>query len=140
MPGHPVGQGHVAAAALLGHLHQPRDVGQQRALADGQGLQAQGRLEVQRAGEDAVARADGGRQGLAGDQARVDLRRRPARDPAVDADALARGGQDRHAGPDLLDGQRGAPSSASSTVTVATRRASRRSTAERARPRARPSR
>jgi hypothetical protein len=65
----------VAAAALLGHLHQPHDVGQQRALADGQDLQAQRRLDVQRAGEDAVARADGGRQGLAGDEARVDLRR-----------------------------------------------------------------
>ena len=31
---HPVGEGHEARAALLGQLHQPDDLGEQRALAD----------------------------------------------------------------------------------------------------------
>ena len=38
-PGHAVGEGDVAAAALLGQLHQPHDLGQSRALADGQSLE-----------------------------------------------------------------------------------------------------
>ena len=41
-----VGQGHEAAAALLGHLHQADDLGQQRALADRRTPHAQRCREV----------------------------------------------------------------------------------------------
>ena len=76
---HPVGDGHEARAALLGQLHQPDDLGQQRAFADRPDPDPQGRAEIDRAGEDPLARAHPLRHGLAGDQGWCRARRRRCR-------------------------------------------------------------
>ncbi len=97
-PRHAVGQRHEAAAALLGHLHEADDLGQERAFAHGPDAHAQGGHEVDGAGKDAVARCYALRDGLAGDQAGVDLAR-AGEDGTVDADPFA--GRHQHLLPGL---------------------------------------
>ncbi len=66
--GDAVGEGHEAAALLLGQLHQPDDLGEQGVVAGRAHGDLERRLEVDGAGEDAGARADRRRHGLAGDR------------------------------------------------------------------------
>ncbi len=91
-PGRPVGDGDEAPAALLRRLHQADDLGKQRPLAHRLDLDAQRARDIDRAGEHAIARNDGRRRQLAGDQARVQLGT-AAQDGTVGSDALAGGNQ-----------------------------------------------
>ena len=91
--GDPVGEGDVAGPPLFGQLHQADDLGQDGGLADRLGLQGHRCGQVERAGEDHLARPHRLGQGLAGDQAGVDLG--TALDHlGIDRDTLARGDQD----------------------------------------------
>ena len=72
-PRRAVGELHIAGARLHGVVEQPADLRQQRAFGRRRHPHPQGARQIERAGIDGSARPGLDRQGLAGDQALVDL-------------------------------------------------------------------
>jgi len=102
--GDAIGQHHVGRAALLRQLHQPHDLGQQRALADGRDVELERCTDIERAGKHPIADPDRGRHGFACDQAGIDLGG-AGDDSTIDADPFADRRQHDHARLDLVGRQ-----------------------------------
>ena len=83
-----IGEAAVARLALLGRSHQPPDVGKKGGAVGGGHLDGERTAEIERAGVNLRSGSHGNRDGLAGDQALVDVAR-PSQNQSVSRHPLA---------------------------------------------------